>query len=215
MNTINSHDEKELIAKCLTGDKASYDALVRKYTKFVYNSIYRTLELKGYKIDADLVFDLHQDIIYSLIKDEFKKLRQFEGWSEKRNTTCSFATWLGVVTRNYVLNFIRSDSKQRSLTKSLDEQTDENKDGSLLDTIEDTRPSIKETLDNEAMINILNKHYAKLDVTERTILDMFYVQNIPLEEIARVLGKSEDAVFMQKKRIIEELQKKIKKDVGF
>jgi len=215
MDEYNSRDERELISQCLGGDKASYDSLVRKYTKFVYNSIYRTLELKGYKISDDLVSDLHQDIFYILIKDDFRKLKQFEGWSEKRNTACSFATWLGVVTRNYVLNFIRSDSKKRSLTKSLDEQTNEDKDGSLLDTIEDNKPSIKETLDHEAMVNILNKHYEKLDVMERSILDMFYVQSLPLEEIARVLGKSEDAVFMQKKRILEELQKKIKKDVGF
>lgn len=215
MNKVNFNQEKELMSQYLTEDKASYEALVKKYTKFVYNSIYRTLELKGYKIDNDLVSDLHQDIFYILIKDDFKKLKQFKGWSEKRKTVCSFTTWLGVVTRNYVLNFIRSDSKKKNLTDSLDEQTDDNKDGSLLDTIEDNRPSIKETLDHEAIVSILNKHCEKLDVMGRSILDMFYVQNLPLEEIARVLGKSKDAVFMQKKRIIEELEKKIKKDVGF
>lgn len=213
MDAMNSQDEKKLITRCLSGDKASYDALVRKYTKLVYNSIYRTLELKGYKIDGDLINDLHQDIFYVLIKDDFKKLKQFGGWSEKRNTTCSFATWLGVVTRNYVLNFIRSDSRQKSLTKSLDEQTDEDKEGSLIDTIQDDRPLVRDIMDRESMLNLLYKYLEKLDVMERTILDMFYLQNLPLEEIARVLGKSVDAVFMQKKRIIEELQKKIKKDV--
>ena len=44
---------------------------------------------------------------------------------------------------------------------------------------------------------------------------MFYIQDLPLEEIARVSNKSVDAVFMQKKRIVAKLQEKIKKDVGF
>ncbi len=203
-------EEKYLLEKILSGDKQSYDEFVRKYTKLIYSSIYRTLELKGYKISDDLVDDLHQEVFLSLIDNDFKKLRTFQ-W--KRD--CSLATWLGVVTRNFVLNFIRNDAKRRNITKSLDEEMGEEKENSLLDTIKDESPSIKETMDKESTIGLLNKHMERLDVTERTILYMSYVQNIPLEEIARILGKSEDAVFMQKKRLIANLAQKIKKDVGF
>lgn len=204
-------EEKQLVEKVLSGDKQSYDEFVRKYTKLIYNSIYRTLELKGYKIPADLVGDLHQEVFLSLIKDNFKKLRTFK-W--ERN--CSLAIWIGVVTRNLVLNFIRNDYKYKSKTLSLDEEIDKEKKSSLLEIIQDESPSISEVMDKDTTIALLNKHIEKLNIIERAILDMFYKQNLPLEEIARVLGiKSEDAVFMQKKRIITELRKKIKKDVGF
>lgn len=203
-------EEKELLEKVLSEDKQSYDGFVRKYTKLIYNSIYRTLELKGYKIAPDLVDDLHQEVFLSLIDDNFRKLRTFK-W--ERN--CSLATWLGVVTRNLVLNFIRTDTKYKSITKSIDEEIDEEKESSLKDIIKDESPSIKEKMDKESTVNLLNRHLEKLNITEGTILEMFYVQDLPLEEIARVLGKSEDAVFMQKKRLIAQLQEKIKKDVGF
>jgi len=207
---MNIGEEKKIVDGCLAGDKSSWDTFVRKYTKLIYNSIYRTLELKGYRIEPDLVEDLHQEVFLSLLKSDFKKLRTFR-W--ERN--CSLATWLCVVTRNLVLNFIRSDYKHKNLTKSLEEEIENDEEGSLEDMIRDEKPSIKEEMDKESMANLLSKHLEKLDTTERTILEMFYIQNLPLEEIARVLGKSEDAVFMQKKRIIGELQKKIKKDVGF
>lgn len=203
-------EEKELLEKVLFGDKQSYDGFVRKYTKLIYNSIYRTLELKGYKIAPDLVDDLHQEVFLSLIDNNFRKLRTFK-WER----SCSLATWLGVVTRNFVLNFIRTDTKYKSLTKSIDEEIDEEKESSLKDIIKDESPSVKEKMDMEAEIDLLKKYLEKLDITERIILEMFYLQDLPLEEIAHILGKSEDAVFMQKKRLIAQLQEKIKKDVGF
>ena len=203
-------EEKELLEKVLSEDKQSYDGFVRKYTKLIYNSIYRTLELKGYKIAPDLVDDLHQEVFLSLINADFRKLRTF-----KWDRNCSLATWLCVVTRNFVLNFIRADTKYKSLTKSIDEEIDEEKESSLKDIIKDESPSIKEKMDKEAAVDLLNKHVEKLDITERAILEMFYLQDLPLEQIARVLGKSEDAVFMQKKRLVAQLQEKIKKDVGF
>lgn len=207
---MGHEEERELLERVFDGNKQSYEGLVRKYTKLIYNSIYRTLELKGYKIAPDLVEDLHQEVFLSLIDADFRKLRTF-----KWDRNCSLATWLCVVTRNLVLNFIRTDTKYKSLTKSIDEAIDEEKESSLKDIIKDESPSIKEKMDKEAAVDVLNKHLEKLDITERTILEMFYVQDLPLEEIAHVLGKSEDAVFMQKKRLIAQLQEKIKKDVGF
>lgn len=203
-------EEKELLEKVLSGNKQSYDVFVRKYTKLIYNSIYRTLELKGYKIAPDLVEDLHQEVFLSLIDRDFGKLKTFR-W--ERN--CSLATWLGVVTRNFVLNFIRVDTKYNNLTKSIDEDIDEDKESSLKDIIKDQSPSIKEKMDKEVAIDLLNKHLEKLDVTEKMILEMCYLQDVPLREIGRILGKSEDAVFMQKKRLVAQLQEKIKKAVGF
>jgi len=203
-------EEKALLEKVLSEDKQSYDGFIRKYTKLIYNSIYRTLELKGYKIAPDLAEDLHQEVFLSLIDGNFRKLRTFK-W--ERN--CSLATWLGVVTRNFVLNFIRTDSKYKSLTKSIDEEIDEEKENSLKDIIKDKSLSIREKMDRDAVVDIMNKRVEKLDITERAILEMFYLQDLPLKEIARVLGKSEDAVFMQKKRLVAQLQEKIKKDVGF
>ena len=207
---MGHEEERELVQKFIAKDKQSYDLFVRKYTKLIYNSIYRTLELKGYKIEADLVEDLHQEVFYSLIKNDFAKLKTFK-W--ERN--CSLATWLGVVTRNLVLNFIRTDSKYKKSIMSLSEELGEEKEGSLMDTIKDESPSIREQMDKESKMNLASKYLEQLDVTERTILDLFYGESLPLEQIARVLGKSADSVFMQKKRLIAGLEEKIKKDVGF
>jgi len=203
-------EERKLIEGCLIGDKDSWDNFVKTYTKLVYSFIYRTLELKGYKIESDIVSDLHQELFLSLLQDNFRRLRTFR-W--ERN--CSLATWIGVVTRNLVLNFIKSSSRKNSVTESIDASLDEDGECSLMDRLSDDAPSIKETIDKKTIMSLLCKYLEKLDINERTILDMFYLQKLPLEEIARVLNKSEDAVFMQKKRIIASIEERFKKNVGF
>ncbi len=210
MKRISS--ERELLSKCLSNDKHAWDEFVQRYTKLIFSLIYRTLEFKGYRIEKDLVSDLHQDVFLSVLKDDYAKLRRF-----KWKNGCSLATWIGVITRNLVLNFIRSNSKQKYLTKSLDESfgNENEKQATLLDVIKNPAPNAKEVMNESEMIDLLNASIEKLEITERVILDLFYAQTLPLEEIGRVLNKSEDAVFMQKKRVLAKLQEIMKKGVGF
>lgn len=201
-------EEKTLLEGCISGDKDSWDQFVLNYTKLIYNVIYRTLDLKGYQIQSDLIEDLHQEIFLSLLKNDSAKLKSF-GWKRK----CSLATWLRVVTRNLVLNYIRDNIEKNKLLKSIDEKIGE--DFSLADTLKDNNPTSRELAGSSDLLNRMYEHIEKLDPSEKIILDMFYIQELPLEDIAKTVGKSVDAIFMQKKRVITKMQSLMQKDVGF
>jgi hypothetical protein len=53
--------EQSLVAGCLRGDKAAWDAVVLQYSKLAYSTIRKTLTLHHALPRDDIVEDLHQD----------------------------------------------------------------------------------------------------------------------------------------------------------
>lgn len=81
--------EKNLIAGCLKQEKAAWDTFVKQYTRLVYHSITSTLRYHHYETRDDFVDDLYQEFFVSIVRDDFKKLRQFRG-----DKGCSLASWI-------------------------------------------------------------------------------------------------------------------------
>jgi hypothetical protein len=71
--------ERTLLAGCLEGDKAAWDAFVLQYSALVYHMIKKTLVLHHTETSPDRVDDLFQDVFLLLVKDEFVQLRRFRG----------------------------------------------------------------------------------------------------------------------------------------
>ena len=71
--------EREFIRSCLRHDKAAWDEFVDRYSRLIFNYIYGVFRIKGVNFTPDTVEELFQEIFLSLLKDNFKKLRQFKG----------------------------------------------------------------------------------------------------------------------------------------
>ena len=69
--------KKTLIAGCLKGEKAAWDAFVQQYSDLVYHTIRKTLTLQHTDTRDEVVEDLYQEFFVSILRDECKKLRQF------------------------------------------------------------------------------------------------------------------------------------------
>ncbi len=205
----NSQEEKELIEACISGDKKAWGQFVEKYSKLVYNCIYRTLEAKGWALDSNLVEDLYQEMFLIILKDDFEKLRRF-GW--KNN--CSFATWLSVISKNLVLDFVRKESKRAGKTDSIDKEVDSESGATLLDTLKDKTENVAAKLSRESTIDLLKAVIEDFDENDKTLLDLLYYHEMPYEDIAELMGKSIDALYMQKKRLLDKLKDSFKKRVG-
>ncbi len=198
--------EKRLVASCLSGSKRAWDGFVKKYAKLIYNSIYRTLELKGYELEPDLAEDLWQEVFLSLLKNDYAKLKSF-----KWKNNCSIATWIGVITRNLVLDYIRKESKQRGITESLDKTVEFEEEITILDTKGDEKYSSYEVLNKKEILEMLAKSMNELPASDKILLELLYYDGLPYEEIAKKLGKSVNAIYMQKKRVTNKLQEIIRK----
>jgi len=83
--------ERSLLTACLKGEKAAWDAFVLQYSALVYHTIKKTLALYHVPPEDDRVEDLFQEFFLAILRDDFKKLRQFRG-----EYGCTLASWIEI-----------------------------------------------------------------------------------------------------------------------
>jgi len=94
-----------LVERCLSGDEAAWEALVRTHTRRVYGFCYR---FTGKDSEAQ---DLTQEVF----------LRVFRSLKSYRSDEGAFATWLARLSRNLLIDHYRR-SRQERATDSIEEQ---------------------------------------------------------------------------------------------
>jgi RNA polymerase sigma-70 factor, ECF subfamily len=101
---IDSLDQP-LVSRCLNGDQAAWEDLVRQHTRNVYGLCFR------FTNSAQEAQDLTQDVFLRV----FKTIKTF------RSTEGSFHTWLARVTRNLLIDHYRR-TRQERVTDSIEQQ---------------------------------------------------------------------------------------------
>jgi RNA polymerase sigma-70 factor (ECF subfamily) len=103
---VNEQDvDSRLVERCLSGEEAAWEELVRVHTRRVYALCYR---FTNSDLEAQ---DLTQDVFLRV----FKSLRSF------RSGEGSFGVWLTRLTRNLLIDHYRRSKHDRA-TESIEEQ---------------------------------------------------------------------------------------------
>ena len=97
--------EQSLVSRCLGGDEAAWEELVRQHTRQVYGICFR------FTNSGQEAQDLTQEVFMRV----FRTIKTF------RSTEGSFNTWLARVTRNLLIDHYRR-SRQERVTDSIEEQ---------------------------------------------------------------------------------------------
>jgi RNA polymerase sigma-70 factor, ECF subfamily len=97
--------DQSLVSRCLRGDEAAWEELVRQHTRRVYGLCYR------FTNSGQEAQDLTQEVFLRV----FRTLRTFH------SAEGSFATWLARVTRNLLIDHYRR-TRQERVTDSIEEQ---------------------------------------------------------------------------------------------
>ncbi len=97
--------DSSLVSRCLRGDDAAWEELVRLHTRRIYALCYR------FTNQGSEAQDLSQEVFLRV----FRTLRTF------RSTEGSFSTWLARVTRNLLIDHYRR-TRQDRVTDSIEEQ---------------------------------------------------------------------------------------------
>jgi RNA polymerase sigma-70 factor (ECF subfamily) len=103
-NLIDSVDHS-LVSRCLNGEEAAWEDLVRQHTRQVYGLCFR------FTNSTQEAQDLTQDVFLRVFKT-IKTFRSAEG---------SFHTWLARVTRNLLIDHYQR-TRQERVTDSIEEQ---------------------------------------------------------------------------------------------
>jgi RNA polymerase sigma-70 factor (ECF subfamily) len=102
---ISLDPDSSIVERCLGGDAAAWEDLVRTHTRRVYGICYR---FTGRDSEAQ---DLTQDVF----------LRVFRALGSFRSAEGSFTTWLARLTRNLLIDHYRRTRNER-VTDSIEEQ---------------------------------------------------------------------------------------------
>lgn len=168
---------------CLAGKQVGYTVLYNRHAISVFNSIYR---LVNNVHDAE---DILQQV-FVIVFSDIKKMKEIN----------SFKAWINRLAINQSISHLR---KNKIYFSDIEEAV-------VVDTSEEDI-SLKRFL--EYKIEDVKNAIAGLPVEARTITNLFLLEDMPQEEIARILGLSHNAVRAQyhraRKKIMQTLKNKI------
>ena len=156
----DSERDEELVRLYLAGDEHAFSVLVERHQARVFNVALRVLG------DADDARDAAQDAFLSMLR----KLSQFRGDS-------AFTTWLHRVTVNACYDILRKRRRQPVLRLIADEDDPAPDIGP---PVPDHADATVDSIDVTRALQLIPEEY-------RVTLVLADVQDLPYEEIARVL----------------------------
>src|SRR5665213_531871 len=186
----NVESDSTLVERCLSGDDAAWEQLVRLHTRRVYGLCYR---FTGRDSEAQ---DLTQDVF----------LRVFRALAGFRSTEGSFATWLTRLTRNLLIDHYRRTRNER-VTDSIEEQLPRVEEG----FVSVSRPDA--ALAGREASELLQGALAKLSPDLRETIILRDLQEMEYREIAQVLSIPEGTVKSRLNRGRAELGRLLRKHV--
>ncbi len=179
--------DSTLVERCLRGDSAAWEDLVRQHSRRVYGLCYR---FTGRDSEAQ---DLTQDVF----------MRVFRSLATFRSTEGSFGTWLARLTRNLLIDHYRRTRNER-VTDSIEEQ---------LPRVEETSMVARSdaAVAGREASELLQGALAKLSPELRETIILRDLQDMEYREISQILGIPEGTVKSRLNRGRTELARLLKK----
>ncbi|MDB4970993.1 MAG: ECF-family polymerase sigma factor [Myxococcales bacterium] len=192
----NSADEAALLQGLLVAStKPQHDRLwgdfVRRYERLIASCVVKALRRYGATFSRDDLDDLVGDVWVTLLRDDMRKLRQYDAQRGFR-----IASFLGLVATNSTIDHLRA--RQADATPL---------DDILEDYASMRAEQPRDTVEARQEVEIARAALAQLSGEERAfVVDCFQEERSP-EELARALGVSTNTVYSRKFKIREKLQK--------
>ena len=175
-----------LIARCLKGDQAAWDLVVKQHWRRVFNIAYTFV---GRHDEAE---DLTQDIFLKV----FRSLATFD-------RRANFQTWLTSVSRNLCIDHYRSVRKER---ETINREVDA---AELVRASNDSGPFV--ALEQRDRVALLRHALGLLPPTLRVVVLMRDIQELSYQEIADRLRLPEGTVKSRINRGRTELVRQLRK----
>ena len=182
-------EDQVLIQKVLEGNKSSFEQLMRKYNRKIYNFIFRMVR------DKEITNELTQDFfikIFSVIN--------------KYNFEYKFSTWACRICYNLVIDYIRRnqmkldslDNPNLSPKQMINSDNYVSQDGFY-------------NLDREELKNYVWKVVEQIPSKYRELVLLRYLQEMKYEEIAQItslpVGTVKNRIFKAKEILRSEMEK--------
>ncbi len=158
------HDDSKLVQLTLNGNKNSFEALVRRYQKLVYNVIFQLVQ------DHESTQDLTQETF-------MKAYRALDQYDDKRN----FKPWLLKIGSNSALSHLNKNIKPSSLDDVLAENPQLEPQG---------KENPDQDIESKFALQELQEALLLIPVRQREVFILRYQHDISYEDICEITGLS-------------------------
>jgi len=172
--------DNEIIEEIKKGNKALFEVLYGRYADKVF---YKAL---GLTKDRNIAKDLAHDIMIKL----FLNLSKFRG-------TAPFSLWVHSISYNHCIDYLRRKKKMTYMDFETDEMYQIKADDSELEF-----KKVK-----ELQLEQLEFYMEQLPTDDRMILMMFYMDELSIKQVSKLLEIGESAVKMRLMRARKRLAK--------
>lgn len=159
-------EDQTLITEIVKGDKRSFEKLMKKYNRRIYNFIYRMIR------DEESSIELTQEFFIKIYTVMYKYNFQYK-----------FSTWAYRICYNLVIDYIRKNQVQ---IDSLD--TKDIKQKQILDHTGTMSKDGYQNLEKEEIKSIVWKVVDTIPVKYRELILLRYLQGLKYDEIAEFTG---------------------------
>ena len=166
-----------LVRRCITGDAAAWEEIVRTYNRRIYNICYR---FAGSGDDAQ---DLTQEVF----------IKMYRTLSSYDSSKGAFATWVTTITRNLLVDHFRK-TKQDRMTDSIDASSEREDAQPLSEQIQDQSAPPDAHVRSREVGETVHTALGKLSPELREAVILRDLQDMDYREIATVLKVPEGTV---------------------
>jgi RNA polymerase sigma-70 factor (ECF subfamily) len=182
-------DDQVLVKNIRAGKRSSFEDLMKKYNKKIFNFIFRMVR------DEDHAIELTQDFfikIYTVI--------------DKYNFEYKFSTWAYRICYNLVIDFIR---KNKTVLQSLDDESVSEK--KMLETENYIWEDGCQKMEKDQLKEMIWRVVETISPKYRELILLRYIEELKYEEIADItdlpVGTVKNRIFKAKEILKEELEK--------
>lgn len=171
---MNEPDDKELMERCVKGDRRAFETLLVRYEKPVYNAAYRMLH------NADDARDVTQTVFLKVYEnlDQYDPAHRFFSWVYRIALNESI-NWLKKSNRQEALDYDTADQGDGPEAMASDEQLGEGMEAALMRISSDYRAVI-------ILKHVLGCSYIEisevLDIPEKKVKSRLYTARQLLQE---------------------------------
>jgi RNA polymerase sigma-70 factor (ECF subfamily) len=167
-------EDRDLVRRCREGDERAFEALVRKHQQTVFHVAYHTI---GHRAEVeDLAQKIFTKVYFSLSKYDISR---------------PFLPWLYRIAINQCYDELRHIRRRRVRTFTDLKLDDIDQIEALIGAVESGDTPGESHAELHALMHEAIEHIPR---SQRTALVLRELQDVPYEEIARILECSEQAV---------------------
>lgn len=174
--------EIEIIKKAQAGDELAFNTLFNKYKGFVENILFQYIK------DMDEAKDI-ANIVFLKV---YNKLSTFTDYS-------SFGGWLRIITNRTAIDYLREMENKRIVLGSEDERL----------SSDELKETAEEDLVNQLTYDQLLTEFKKLPESTRKVFELFYKDNLSINEISGALKVPKGTI----KSTLSRTRRKIKQSI--